>query len=110
MKPAFFLFSFLTIINLSGQSTLRKGQSVITAGYGFPNFYAILLKQDMQRTDILQKSLASAYGSTFIYSTGGFGPILIKYDYNISDKLGLGLVLGYFNTSVTEKYNYKKKL
>lgn len=102
------LFLFLLVSHTAfSQSAFTKGENVVTIGYGLPNIYKRLLLQDMQNTDAQMKSFAKNYGSTFTYSSKGAGPFLLKYEHGLSDKLGLGLVIGYFNTRVTETYTYK---
>lgn len=60
----------------SGDDSFSQGKIVFSAGYGFPN---------------LNKSLFSAYKSYPAYSASGFGPLHVKAEYGLTDKIGLGL-------------------
>lgn len=62
-----------------------QGKSVITIGYGFPN---------------LTKSLFKLYQSYADYQVSGFGPMHVKYEYGVTDKIGLGLSIRYLNYKV----------
>lgn len=108
-KTILFLFLLMSFRGLT-QSAFTKGEHVLTTGYGLPNIYKRLLLQDLQNTDAQMKSFAKNYGSTFTYSTKGAGPFLLKFEHGISDKLGWGIVIGSFNTKVTETYTYKKTI
>ena len=110
MKKTVLFLSLLVSHTAFSQSAFTKGENVVTVGYGFPNIYKRLLLQDMQNTDVQLKSLAKNYGSTFTYATKGAGPFMLKYEHGLTDKLGLGFVIGYFNTKVTETYTYKKTI
>jgi opacity protein-like surface antigen len=57
-------------------SAFGQGKSIVSIGYGFPN---------------LGKSFFKTYESYSDYKVTGFGPMHIKYEYGVSDKIGLGL-------------------
>ncbi len=62
-----------------------QGKSVITVGYGFPS---------------LIKSAFRAYESNLDYKVSGFGPAHLKYEYGVTDKIGLGLSIRYLTYKV----------
>lgn len=67
-----------------------QGKSVITVGYGFPN---------------LTKTVFKIYQSELDFKLSGFGPMHLKYEYGVSDKIGLGVSIGYVSTKVEWKYD-----
>ena len=110
MKHIIFVLLLVTYTFSKAQDAFNKSESMITLGYGLPNIYKRLVKQDMQNTDAQTKSMAKYYGSSFTYSTSGIGPLFFKYEHALTDKFGLGFVIGYFKADVTETYNYKRSL
>ncbi|HEU4719647.1 MAG TPA: hypothetical protein VFU15_17505, partial [Bacteroidia bacterium] len=62
-----------------------QGKFVITAGYGFPN---------------LTKAVFKAYESNLGFKVSGFGPMHVKFDYGVTDKLSLGLSIRYLSYKV----------
>lgn len=78
----------LSTVNVNAQA-FQKGNSVITAGYGFPNLGATIFR--------------AAYGGYTGYSVSSMGPAFLKYEYALTDHIGLGLAVGY--SSFTVKWN-----
>ena len=76
-----------------GGGAFEQGKSVVTLGYGFPNLMKVLF------------SVYSSYGG---YSVTGIGPLHVKYEYGLTDNLGLGLSVTYvsFNASWTDPYGF----
>lgn len=57
-------------------SAFGEGKSIVSIGYGFPN---------------LGKSLFNTYNEYTDFKVAGFGPMHIKYEYGVSDKIGIGV-------------------
>ncbi len=90
------------------QAAFEKGKSYVSLGYG----YQILSV----------KTLFQVYEKDLGFSVSGFGPIRLNYEYAVTEKVGIGLNMGYTSASVqftadrvdlpTGKittYNYKYK-
>lgn len=74
--------------NASSQA-LEQGMSVIDVNYGFPNLFANVIE-----------TAATGFNSTDI-KTSAFGPVSLKYEYMVSDRIGLGVEFNYANASVS---------
>jgi outer membrane protein W len=105
-KLIIFLMAVTTVV--AAQPAFHKSAGALTIGYGFPNIFKRLMLENLQNSDPRAKSIASRNGASFTYSTSGGGPFFVKYDYAVSDKLGLGIVLGYSRLGVTETYHYTR--
>jgi hypothetical protein len=77
----------------AGAQAFDEGKSVVTLGYGFPN--------------IISSTFRSAYNSVnhTNYSFTAVGPMFLRYEYGLSEKIGMGIVLGYSMASIS--YNYQ---
>lgn len=75
-----------------GRGAFGEGNSIVSIGYGAPNLLKSLFK------------LAETPGSTFVAT--GSGPFHLKYEYGVSDKVGLGLSLSYVSFGFEEKTEY----
>jgi Outer membrane protein beta-barrel domain len=83
------------IINASAQKAFNKGEMNASIGIGFPNLNLVAVKVFQIYPD---------------FASHGTGPFHAKFEYAISDYLGIGLTANYVN--VTSKftnapYNYK---
>lgn len=89
----FFCFSFITIgSSLKAQSDdFIQDQSAVQVGYGFGN---------------LMQGVFEAYTAQVGYSNSAVGPMFLKYEYAISDKLGFGLNIAYASTTADYKETY----
>ncbi len=86
---------FSNKISAQDNSAFEKGTIVVTAGYGFPDFY--------------RTSLRTSYNGYSSRSVRGFGPLILKGDYGIvkfkwGHSVGAGIVIGYSNTRVNYTY------
>ena len=63
-----------------GSDAFEEGVIVIAAGYGFPNW---------------GKSWMKIYETEAGYKATGFGPLHVKFEYGVSDKIGLGASINY---------------
>lgn len=89
---AFLLFTQLLPEKGFGQA-FDKGRVVISAGYGVPNLIILPFRVVYKIADYTNVSFS------------GFGPLLFKAEYGLSQKIGLGLTGGYSTMSVG--YTYK---
>lgn len=80
------LCSFTNTTNLSAQVS-QKGDKIIDVYYGFPNLYSAVFKMAHAET-----------GSELNVDFGGIGPIGGRFEYLVTDRIGLGLDIG-FNSS-----------
>lgn len=98
---------FLSLLNMSGQSNPVGDRNGLTIGYGFPNLTRNILTKDLLNSNAQLKSVATSQGGTFTYPNEVLGPIFVKYDFALTEKFGVGLVVGYFDVTVSEVYQYK---
>jgi len=90
------LFSLLCT-NMAFTSTtataqcVKEGTILVDTYYGFPNLY----------TAIFKSAYANA-GSPSSVTVKGIGPIGLRGEYLLTDKLGLGVDIGFNNTKITE--------
>ncbi len=75
----------------SFSQAVQTGTSIFDVTYGWPNLW----------TNVFKAAVTTS-NSTGI-KTGTMGPIAIKYEYMIADKIGIGGIFNYANSSV--KYN-----
>jgi hypothetical protein len=82
-----------------------EGKSVVTIGYGFPN--------------LVTGTFRTAYNTADHtgYTFNAMGPLIFRYEYGLSEKIGMGVVFGYsmmklsytyedWNSTYTAKTNY----
>lgn len=74
-----------------GSSAIETGNSFVSLAYGFPNLGAVVL---------------NTYEDYNAYSVSGIGPIHLKYDYALSDKISLGVSIGYVSFKAKWTYDY----
>jgi opacity protein-like surface antigen len=84
------------------EKAFGKGKIVVTAGYGFPNLYKSIFKS------LISNGTNSSAGYSYAYDVKGIGPAFIKGDYGITKLIGVGLVLGYSNMTLTETETYNE--
>ena len=98
----------LTTLNTSAQA-FDEGKSVVTIGYGFPNLITATFRSIYNTTDHT--------GYTF----SAMGPLVARYEYGLSEKIGFGIVAGYsmmslsytyqdWNSTMTAQVNYTATL
>lgn len=86
MKKLLFTFvgaMLLSVSNVSAQA-LEEGNVVLDVYYGFPNLYTTVFK--------------AAYGTSTSgtdLKVGGVGPLGLRAEYLLSDKIGLGVDIAY---------------
>ncbi len=96
---------FLAMFSLTAAAqSFEMGTIVISTGYGFPN---------------LGKSVLNTYNTEQSFKVSGLGPLHAKFEYGISDVIGIGLSINHVNFSgewqdevtnsngSTSTYNYK---
>jgi hypothetical protein len=83
----------LLLTSLGAQAqAFDKGKSIVSVGYGFPNLGASIFK--------------SAYGTEVGYKVTGIGPMFLKYEYGVSEKIGLGIIAGYSGFTIKWQEEY----
>jgi hypothetical protein len=87
------------------QTAFQEGAHYFSAGYGFPNIYKNLLKNQVENQENFSSFFATDRG-TYDYKVTGSGPMFGKYEYGISELIGLGAVVGYYTAGVKETYSY----
>ena len=104
------LFLFLILLPYLGktQYAYDKGNHNLIIGYGFPNLASNFAVETLKSTDASSKANQIGQGNSFTYTKSGRGPIFFRYEYAVNERIGLGLVTGYFDYSVSETYNYTK--
>ncbi len=80
------IVSLSSILNKANAQAFEEGKHYISIGYGH------------QVAGV--KTIFKAYDSYDGFSIKGFGPVLAKYEYGISDKVGVGICLGYSGASI----------
>jgi len=94
MKKQFFLCCLaLGAIGISSRlqaQSFEEGQSSIQVGYGFGNFI---------------QAVFNAYEIYDDYSFKATGPAFLKYEYGVTDKIGLGLNVAYASAKVSYRDN-----
>jgi outer membrane protein W len=79
--------------NKSNAQSIEAGKIIVDGYYGFPNLFTEVFKNAY--------SNASGTGATF----GSEGPLGIRAEYLISDKVGFGIDLGMNSTSISYSAN-----
>lgn len=92
------LFSVVLSFNSSAQA-VEEGSIIVDVYYGFPNLY----------TTVFKAAYANS-GDELNLKIRGLGPVGIRGEYLVTDKIGLGLDIGLNNTSlefdeVSETFN-----
>lgn len=83
------LCSFASTGNLNAQ-VLEEGDKVVDVYYGFPNLYTSAFKT-AYASDVTDNSL----------KVGGIGPVGARFEYMVSDKIGLGVDIGFNQSKIT---------
>ncbi len=90
IKITIVAFAALFIGTTSVQAqAVEEGNIVIDAYYGFPNLYTAVFKTTYANS-----------GTAADIKIGGIGPLGARVEYLLTDKIGLGLDLGYNNSKV----------
>jgi outer membrane protein W len=84
---------FSTSTQASAQA-VEEGNMLIDVYYGFPNLY----------TSVFKAAYANS-GTEIDLSVGGIGPVGGRFEYMLADRIGLGLDIGFNNSSITYKEN-----
>lgn len=95
MKTKIILMGLVTAIAFLGEvkgQTAREGDAFIDAYYGWPNLF----------TTVLKTTYANS-GTESDVKIGGFGPAGGRFEYMVSDKVGIGADIFYAATSIEWK-------
>ncbi len=95
IKKSITLASLLTMVlfaqpNTVSAQAVEEGNVLIDVYYGFPNFYGKVFKTSYANS-----------GSEQDVKISSLGPLGLRGEYMVSDKIGVGLDLGFNNTKVT---------
>ena len=85
--------AFMMSANTASAQTMSEGNVAIDLYYGFPNLY----------TSALRTAYANS-GSEENIKVGGIGPLGLRVEYMLADKVGLGADFGFNNSSITYDY------
>ena len=88
MRKINFLFAMILMAMVSQVSfgqAFEQGTKVVSVGYGFGN---------------LSKALFKTYESMGGYNYTGMGPLFAKFEYGVSDKIGLSLNIAHMGSNV----------
>lgn len=69
---------------------VEQGNILIDVYYGFPNLY----------TSVFRTAYANS-GTEIDLNVGGLGPLGGRFEYMVADKIGVGLDVGFNNTTIT---------
>lgn len=89
--------------NSANSNAWKEENSVITIGYGAPNFFKVISSKAVKLYSNNHKNNSS---DNISFSSNGFGPAFLKYEYGLSKIVGIGAVLGYWNTNIIAKHDY----
>lgn len=95
IKKSITLASLLTMVlfaqpNTVSAQAVEEGNVLIDVYYGFPNFYGTTFK-----------SLYANSGTELDVKVSSLGPLGLRGEYLVSDKIGVGLDIGFNNTKLT---------
>jgi opacity protein-like surface antigen len=76
--------------NKAEAQSFEQGNILVSAGYGFGNFY---------------KTFFKVFNDEQGYKTGSFGPIYVKGEYAMSDKVGLGANFAFIKNHAEYNFN-----
>ena len=79
--------AFMMSANTASAQTMSEGNVAIDLYYGFPNLY----------TSALRTAYANS-GSEENIKVGGIGPLGLRVEYMLADKVGLGADFGFNNS------------
>lgn len=80
---------FLGTSNTASAQAVEEGNVLIDVYYGFPNLY----------TSVFRSTYANSDQATDL-TIGGIGPVGLRAEYLLADKIGLGIDIGFNNSSV----------
>ncbi len=86
-----FVFGAACILsaNLVSAQALEEGNMLVEGYYGFPNLY----------TSVFKAAYSTGFESNL--EVGSIGPLGGRFEYMMSDKFGIGLDVGYSQSSIT---------
>ena len=88
------LFSGMTITSANAQA-VEEGKVLVDVYYGFPNLY----------TSVFKTAYANS-GSESNVKVSGLGPLGVRGEYMMTDKIGLGLDIGFNSSKVSYQEAY----
>lgn len=101
MKKTLLLFAVTVAMQFTASAqAVQQGNVLIDAYYGFPDLYKTVLRAGYETTDNTG------------FKVGGIGPVGIRAEYMLGDKIGLGVDVGFTDANVqftrTSEYVYSE--
>ena len=93
MKKTLLTFVAFSMLGLTSQveaQVVEQGKVIVDGYYGFPNLYSSIFKTAYANS-----------GTELNLKIGSMGPVGIRGEYLISNKIGFGLDLGMNSTTLT---------
>jgi hypothetical protein len=108
MKSALFLLLCGVFSFVSNAQTYKKGTILVDAYYGFPDFSAFYLKNQLTYHNTEKEGASSTSPTTTEYNLSSFsnfkvksfGPLGFHFEVLVSKKIGIGLHINYAATAV----------
>ncbi len=107
MKNYCLLFLLVNVLSISGQSVQPETKNSLSIGYGLPNLYKLILRQNVEFPNRYARQYEGYDTDSYAYTSFGLNPLFLKYDQRIKKHIGVGLVCGYFLAGLEQKYFYK---
>ena len=92
----------------TGNVAWKAENSVVTIGYGVPNLYKAILKSAVRNAGVNSNYNNGSANESYNLNVTGFGPGFLKYDYAINELIGVGAVVGYWSTTLTNTHTYRE--
>ena len=90
MIVAMGVFAFLMTPNNASAQAVEQGNILVDVYYGFPNLYTAVFK-----------GLYANSGTEENLKIGGIGPVGLRGEYMVADKIGVGVDVGFNNSSIS---------
>ena len=90
-KSLFFVMILCMFGRFAYSQPVEEGNILIDASYGWPNLW----------TNVFKTAVTDVYSTDV--KVGSLGPMSAQFEYMVSDKIGVGIILGYSNSKVSYK-------
>ncbi len=91
MKKLILTSAFCLSLLMVNAQAFEMGKSNVSVSYGFGSFTQALIKSAVSETDASFKST---------------GPIYAKYEYGLTEKIGIGFNFAYFDATISSRDQY----
>lgn len=90
MKKFLLIFGCAFLLSTYSYSqAVEQGMSLVDVAYGWPNLWTTTLKSITTTTE------------SYNVKVSGIGPMSLRYEYMVADKVGVGLMVSYASTGIT---------